>query len=509
MRNFTLLTTILISCFCGVASLFAQTQQIGTTSSDIKTSVESLAADFTSDLIYTCSGGVSFQDLSTNTPTNWFWQFGDGGFSTEKNPTYTYSNSGLYTVSLEVTNTQGIDTIIKTAYVTIEKPEVTTTTGAETCPNGTATLSATNGTGVLNWYDGSSALVHTGATFTTPSLSSSTTYFVEEVLTSSETQFAPPMDAASVGGGGYHGSGFTGGVNFTAFQASEIVSVWVDANGTTARTIYLYDGFVIDGQDPITNPIIDQVTVIVPDGQGRIQLNLQVPAAGDYCLGGNNMDMFRNNNGAASYPYTLPGILEKVSATTTSNGFYYYFYDWEMEISSECVSPQEAVTATIVDASFTSIINGGQVTFADNSIGATNWMWDFGDGTTSTVQSPVHIYTTTNGPHNVTLTINNGVCSFMDSVTVSVGIEQIADNMTLAIYPNPTSHETTLSFSQDLPEDLNIELIGMNGKILMQSIMQAGESSKTLNVSQLPPAMYMIRMFTSDIIDVRKIVVGR
>src|SRR5204862_6503318 len=36
--------------------------------------------------------------------TGWYWTFGDGGTSTQEDPTHTYLASGLYTVTLTITN---------------------------------------------------------------------------------------------------------------------------------------------------------------------------------------------------------------------------------------------------------------------------------------------------------------------------------------------------------------------------------------------------------------------
>jgi hypothetical protein len=350
-------------------------------------------------------------------------------------------------------------------------------------------------------------LVYTGPTFTTPSLIATTTYFVEESLTTSSINYAPPVDPAAIGGGGYHGSNFTGGVNFTAYKAFEIVSVWVDADGSGNRTIYLYDGFVPDGNATINNTILDQVTVNVPDGQSRVQFNIQVPGAGDYCLGGNEIDMYRNNT-ATVYPYSVPGILDKVSSTYLSD-YYYYFYDWELSINTECISTRESVVAKVINANFSSVINGETVSFTDNSTGATNWSWDFGDGNTSTIQNPTHTYTNNNVPHIVSLSINNGICTVYDSVFVSVGIEQIADELSLVISPNPATNKTRISFNQDLPEDLNIELINSEGKLMIKTKIKAGNSSKSLDLSTLPPTMYFLRLYTNNIFDVRKLIVGK
>ena len=62
---------------------------------------------------------ISFTDQSTNTPTSWSWDFGDGGMSSEQNPTYIYNTSGTYTVSLTATNANGSNTETKTDYITV------------------------------------------------------------------------------------------------------------------------------------------------------------------------------------------------------------------------------------------------------------------------------------------------------------------------------------------------------------------------------------------------------
>lgn len=67
---------------------------------------------------------VQFTDLSTNTPSSWLWDFGDGGASTEQNPSHTYGAAGTYTVKLTATNAAGSDTEEKPGYVVVSaQPE--------------------------------------------------------------------------------------------------------------------------------------------------------------------------------------------------------------------------------------------------------------------------------------------------------------------------------------------------------------------------------------------------
>ncbi|HGY55724.1 MAG TPA: PKD domain-containing protein [Caldithrix abyssi] len=69
---------------------------------------------------------VNFTDQSTNNPTSWSWDFGDGGTSTQQNPSHEYTAAGTYTVSLTATNADGSDTNTKTDYITVTEPAANT-----------------------------------------------------------------------------------------------------------------------------------------------------------------------------------------------------------------------------------------------------------------------------------------------------------------------------------------------------------------------------------------------
>jgi PKD repeat protein len=65
---------------------------------------------------------VLFTDESTNTPTSWLWDFGDGFFSTERNPFHTFTLAGSYDVALRATNDGGSDLELKPDYITVSEP---------------------------------------------------------------------------------------------------------------------------------------------------------------------------------------------------------------------------------------------------------------------------------------------------------------------------------------------------------------------------------------------------
>ncbi|NPE28772.1 PGF-pre-PGF domain-containing protein [Methanococcoides sp. SA1] len=61
---------------------------------------------------------VRFEDRSSNALT-WKWDFGDGSASNEKNPIHTNEEPGLYNVSLNVSNTDGYDHILKNNFINV------------------------------------------------------------------------------------------------------------------------------------------------------------------------------------------------------------------------------------------------------------------------------------------------------------------------------------------------------------------------------------------------------
>jgi len=68
---------------------------------------------------------VNFTDLSTENPASWTWDFGDGGVSTVQNPSYTYDSTGIFTVTLVVSNEYGSDTVSKVDYISVSEEPAT------------------------------------------------------------------------------------------------------------------------------------------------------------------------------------------------------------------------------------------------------------------------------------------------------------------------------------------------------------------------------------------------
>ncbi len=106
-------------------------------------------ANFSADNTTVLVGGtVNFTDLSSGNPTSWSWNFGDGGTSTQQNPSHVYSSVGDYTVSLTVSNANGSDTETKNAYIHVVN-QVTECDTLNYPLNGTPTLYQSSNGGYL------------------------------------------------------------------------------------------------------------------------------------------------------------------------------------------------------------------------------------------------------------------------------------------------------------------------------------------------------------------------
>lgn len=137
-----------------------------------------------------CGNGsltLSVSNVPVGSTVDWYANSSGGSALISGNSTYTTGNlSSTTTFYAETRNlTSGCVSASRTAVIaTINPiPTVSTTTPASRCGSGTLTLGATASSGNLNWYTtatGGSA-IGTGTSFTTPSISSSTTYYVEAV----------------------------------------------------------------------------------------------------------------------------------------------------------------------------------------------------------------------------------------------------------------------------------------------------------------------------------------
>lgn len=153
------------------------------------------------------------------------------------------------------------------------------------------------------------------------------------------------------------------------------------------------------------------------------------------------------------------------------------------------------LAATSPVASFTVQNLDPTVIFTDQSTGpAANISWDFGDGNTSTLQSPVHTYANP-GNYNVCQTVTNDCGS--DQLCQSVIILPIAvanvDAGIASIYPNPTNGDLTVNLV-GVEAGSSIVLNDLTGRtVATYPILGQGAVKSTLSLG-VSNGSYLIRV---------------
>lgn len=298
-------------------------------------------SNFTADIVQSCDTILTVNFTNTSVNGNTFtWYFGDGTSSTQYNPTHTY-NTGVYNVTLQVNGGScGNDTLTQSAYIHVGPPPGPVTVGATICNPGTATITATpNNVGdTIKWYAAASGgpSLGTGNSFTTPSVSSTTTYYAEEIVSSPSFHVGPLNNSIGTGGN------YTNTTRFLVFDCTSpciLQSVWVMASSAGNRTIIIKNS---------AGTTIQSVTVNIPNGGSVVTLNMPIPVGTGFQIGlatGSTVNLYRNSTGAV-YPYTNGPISITGNTAAGSGSYYYFFYDWVVK-GQDCYSVRTPTTVVV------------------------------------------------------------------------------------------------------------------------------------------------------------------
>ena len=129
--------------------------------------------------------------------------------------------------------------------------------------------------------------------------------------------------------------------------------------------------------------------------------------------------------------------------TPTATGAYVLTYTQGGNSDTKTVTVNQPVSSFVLNPSIGCAIPH-TVFFTDQSTLPDTWFWDFGDANTSTLQNPVHNYTTS-GSFVVTLTVTDTIngCSSVSTDTVEVDIASANFNISPAFGCGPL----TVNFS--------------------------------------------------------------
>jgi len=206
--------------------------------------------------------------------------------------------------------------------------------------------------------------------------------------------------------------------------------------------------------------------------------------------------------GATTYRW-LPGGTTGQSLNGVGIGDYYLEVTAGASgcMDTDTVRILPGVGAAAANFTFTTNCSGLPVQFTDQSVGASNWSWDFGDLTTSNAQNPSHTFPG-NGTYTVKLVISSGA-GCIDSLSQQVVINT---NIPTAAFSAPDKCAGTASVFTDLSAgtgitswdwNFNDPASGANNTSSAQNpthtFSQAGNYNVTLNVTNASGCSHQVQ----------------
>ena len=411
--------TLTVSDAAGATSTKTRTQYVD---------VLPLTADFTATPTFGAVPlAVAFTDTSIGTPTTWAWDFGDGTTSSVKAPSHTYLEAGTYTVTLSVTDGAGqTSTKTRTSFVTVSPDAVFTATG-DSFVDSSQTTRNYGTTGSVRVRSGETSPPHyisyirfdvTGLgakvaaaklrlQVTDPALDGGTVYLVDNAWTERGITFA---NAPAIGGTAL---GALGAVELGESVEVELPrSTFVAGNGTYSFAIKSNTNGGAAWYSSREGTVAPQLVLRLTP------LPLAADFTADPVTGGGplTVDFSDVSDGE---PTTWTWNFGDGTTSTEQNPSHTYAgvgsYDVTLTVgdgeSTRTLTRTSFITVEPLDAAFTATPTTGpaplNVGFADTSLGdPVAWAWDFGDGTTSTLQNPAHTYAVP-GTYTVTLTVTD------------------------------------------------------------------------------------------------------
>lgn len=322
-------------------------------------------AGFTADQQTFCSvpATASFRSAASGNNLRYEWSFGDSTTASGAAPVHTYTSEGSYTVQLIITNEAGCsDTLIRENFITVQKPKLA--------------LQGLPQTGCIPLTVSPTATVISGQTITRYAWD----------FGDGNTSDAPAPSHTYTKPGTY------------------AVSLVITTAGGCTDTVRI-DSAVRVGEKPkaaFTNfPLVVcafEMVAFTDKTTGPVDQWLWDFGGGMFSTEQNPVVPFSDTG----YHHVTLVSYSNTCADTVLVPYAVY------------VKPPASIFTPVNNCE-----NRYTKFFRDESLGATSWFWDFGDGNTSTEPAPTHTYARP-GVYTVKQTVTNGQCTHSSFKEVSV-----------------------------------------------------------------------------------------
>ncbi|WP_367390250.1 PKD domain-containing protein [Lewinella sp. LCG006] len=372
-----------------------------------------------------------------NYATSYLWNFGDGTTSNSLNPQHTYATIGTYDVSLSLTNSCG--TVVITEQVTVQRPapEVIFTTMDAT--QGCAPLTVTylnQSVNAVNYqwtFDG-------GTPSTSNEENPTVVYdlpgsYEVQLIASNESGITTSSQENYIEVFAGPSGSFSSATNeltaqFTSTTSNVDTYLWDFGDGNTSSAPNPLHTYSANGiytvSLSITNDCGTEVItqeVDVEQAAPEAVFSTLESAAGCAPL---TITYLNQSLNADSYVWTFPGGVPATSTLPNPTVTYLDAGAYDVTLvatnqtgssTSETQNFVEVFPSPTGSFSYSSDLLTAQ--FSSSVMNTDSYLWDFGDGATSTEPNPTHIYGLS-GTYTVSLSITNDCGTVVITEAVSV-----------------------------------------------------------------------------------------
>ncbi len=185
--------------------------------------------------------------------------------------------------------------------------------------------------------------------------------------------------------------------------------------------------------------------------------------------------------------FNEPGAFSVTLNVTTTEGNQYILEQEDL-----------IVVLPLPTADFSFSISGGTVSFTNTSESADSYLWDFGDGSTSSTPNPTHTYTTSE-TYEVTLVATNdcGTNAYTQTVNVQLsGLdEQAGTRYSLTASPNPFAGQVVVHYElSDNFRQAGLSVFNILGEQIANIPLGQASGSRTLDDTFRSSGVYYIRL---------------
>lgn len=455
----------------------------------------------------------SFTDTSISNGYDFQWDFGDGVNASGTNVNHRYSQGGIYTACLYVTDSCRIDTICQTFTVcndTLEANFGQTNTAYAVA----FTDSSINANSILwDFGDGTQDSISTNPihTYSTPGIY--TVCMIVEDDCNIDTLCQTVGICLDTATAGFSFVDNVTTVNFTSSAQHASTHTWDFGDGNTSNSINpnhtyqkpgSYNVCLVVANDCYTDTLCQTVSVCLNTTQASFSYSDTLTT----------VSFTSTSTHATSYLWDFGDGSFSTLQNPTYSYQQYGTYTICLTTTNDCGSDTTCKTINVCPkvavADFTSQHKTGlHMQFYQQCTNAVAYHWDFDDGNYSTSANPSYAFNSA-WLFNVCLTATDS-CGKTDTYCKKIdltpfSIDELALLELIKVYPNPANDYVYIELPKELTQNASITISDVQGKVLATQPLENTTASK-LDISQYASGIYIINLQlngTSKQVKVRK-----